>query len=220
MYIIINQITVASIILFTSIFIYIVIHQTSVPVVKNTEILHIQYDSTCKSNCSLPYATVRTLAHLSRGQSYRFVIELEMPESEVNRKQGMYMLQMNLIQGGRIVYHTSRPAALRYKSILVRILSGLFYAPLYVSNYKEEIQMLQVQMIDNYIEGAKFTYQNLDLLRLDILARDIQIYSCKLHIIANLTGLKYLMYHWQITSAVVGIVTVAFFITLLSVYGR
>lgn len=218
MYDLINHVTVISLILFTSIFVYIVIHQTSVPIVKNTEILHIQYDSTCEENCSTPYATVQRLVHLSRGQSYKFVIELDMPESEVNRNQGMFMLHMSLMQSGKVVHISSRPAALRYKSRLVRILSGLFYAPLYATNYKEEVQTINVQMIDNYIEGASFSYANLDLVRIDILVRNVQIYSAKLHIIANLVGLKYLMYHWQLTSAIIGITTVAFFITLLSFY--
>lgn len=201
---------------------YIVIHQTHVPTVKHTEEVHIQYDSTCETNCSLPHGIVelkkQRSINLFRGQSYRFVIELEMPESETNYKQGMFMLRLRLILQGRSLHDSSRPTTLRYKSRIIRTLSALFYSPFLITNYKNEMQTLQVQLIDNYIEGYKYRFETLDIARLDVLARDIQIYSCRLHIIANLTGLKYFMHNWPVISAISGIIIVASIMIFLTFY--
>lgn len=38
----------------------------------------------------------------------------------------------------------------------------------------------------------------------EILNHDIQIYSANINIIANLSGLRYLMFHWPIFSAILG----------------
>ena len=50
-----------------------------------------------------------------------------------------------------------------------------------------------------------------------LLARNIQIYDSELLITATLSGLRYYMIYWPVTSAVVGISIVFFFLSLLSV---
>lgn len=40
---------------------------------------------------------------------------------------------------------------------------------------------------------------------LEVLNHDIEIYSAKINVIANLNGLRYLMFHWPISSAFIGI---------------
>lgn len=62
-------------------------------------------------------------------------------------------------------------------------------------------------------------------IHFEILDHDIQIYSAKINIIANLSGLRYLMFHWPISSAFIGIgsnLLFVFFIFSLSwrhIYG-
>lgn len=48
-------------------------------------------------------------------------------------------------------------------------------------------------------------------------ARNIQIYDSELLITATLSGLRYYMIYWPVTSAVVGISIIFFFLSLLSV---
>lgn len=223
-----NQASLVSVysllILSTSIFIYITIYNNYVPVVQHTRPVHLQFDSTCQENCSNPYAVVnfndvRSSFYLSRGQAYRFVIQLEMPESDVNWKQGMFMIRLRLIESqGKTLYDISRPAVLKYKTLLTRLINSLVWSPLFVINYKNEMQTMQVQLIDNYIEGARFYFNKMDRALVEIIARDIQIYSASLHILANLSGLSYYMYHWPISSATLGVATLASFMAILSVY--
>lgn len=208
----------------TSIFIYITIYNTYIPTVRHTRPVHLQFDSTCKENCSNPYAIVhfndvRSSFYLARGQSYRFVIALEMPESDINWNQGMFMIRLRLIESqGKTLYDISRPAILKYKTLLTRIICAIVYWPFLVTSFKNEMQTMHVQVIDNYIEGAQFYFNKMDRALVEILARDIQVYSANLHVIANLSGLSYYMYHWPISSATLGVATLASFMTLLSVY--
>lgn len=211
-------------ILSTSVFIYITIYNTYVPVVQHTRPVHLQFDSTCQSNCSNPFAIVsfndvRSSFYLARGQSYKFVIALEMPESDVNWNQGMFMIRLRLIESqGKTLYDISRPAILRYKTLLTRFLNAIIYWPFLVTSYRNEMQTMHVQLIDNYIEGARFYFNKMDRALVEIVARDVQIYSAHLHVIANLSGLSYYMYYWPITSAVIGVSTFASFMSILSVY--
>lgn len=206
----------------TSIFIYITIYNTYVPIVQHTRPVHLQYESTCVENCSNPYGVVnfndvRSSFYLARGQSYRFVLTLEMPESEVNWRQGMFMIKLRLIESqGKILIETSRPAILKYKSLLTRFINAILYSPFLITNFKNEMQTMHVQLIDNYVEGAKFYFNKMDRALVEILARDVQVYSAHLHVFANLSGLSYYMYHWPITSATVGVMTLASFMAILT----
>ena len=208
----------------TSIFIYITIYNNYVPTVQHTRPVHLQFDSSCKTNCSNPFAIVnfkevRSPFYMSRGQSYRFVIQLEMPESEVNWNQGMFMIRLRLVESqGKTLYDISRPAILKYKTLFTRLVNSIVWSPLLILNYKNEMQTMQVQLIDNYIEGARFYFNKMDRAMVEILARDVQIYSAQLHILANLSGLSYYMYHWPISSATLGVATLAGFMTMLSFY--
>lgn len=220
-----SLVTVYSLLIFsTSVFIYITIYSTYVPVVQHSRPVHLQFDSTCEKECKQPFAVVefndvRSSFSLARGQSYRFVISLEVPESDINWDQGMFMIRLRLIESqGKTLYDISRPAILKYKTFLTRIIYALTHWPLLVTNYRNEMQTMNVQLIDNYIEGARFYFNKMDRALVEIQARDLQVYSASLHVIANLSGLSYYMYHWPITSAVVGVATLAGFMAILSVY--
>lgn len=222
-----NQVSIITLysilVLSTSIFIYITIYSTYVPIVQHTRPVHLQFDTTCSQgiNCSNPYAfvnfndnTQRAPFYLSRGQSYKFILALEMPESDVNWKQGMFMIRLRLIESqGQILFDISRPAILKYKTLLTRIIYAIIYWPLLVTSYRNEMQTLHVALIDNYIEGAK-----MDRAMVEIIARDIQIYSAQIYIQANLSGLSYYMQTWPITTALVGISTLALFMAMLTIY--
>lgn len=223
-----NQISLvtlySALILSTSVFIYITIYSTYVPTVQHSRPVYLQFDTTCQKNCSNPFAIVsfndiRSTFYLSRGQSYKFVLLLEMPESDINWKQGMFMIRLRLIESqGKTLYDVSRPAILKYKTFLTRIINSLIYWPFLITSYRNEMQTMNVQLIDNYIEGANFYFNKMDRALVEIMARDIQIYSAHLHVIANLSGLSYYMYFWPVTSAIVGVATLASFMATLGIY--
>lgn len=208
----------------TSIFIYITIYSSYVPTVRHTRPIYLQFDSTCQENCSNPYGIVqfndvRSSIYLARGQAYKFVIELEMPESEINWRQGMFMIRIRLEESqGNTLFDISRPAILKYKTSITRAIYAIIFWPFLITNFKSEMQTMHVQVIDNYVEGAQFYFKKMDRAIVEVLARDIQIYTANLNIIANLSGLSYYMYNWPISSAALGVATLASFMTLLSIY--
>lgn len=52
-------------------------------------------------------------------------------------------------------------------------------------------------------------------LEVEIQSRHIQFYSATVTINAHLSGLRYLMFHWPILTAIIGISTNLFFIALI-----
>lgn len=212
-------------ILSSSVFSYITIYSTYVPIVQQTKPVYFQFDSKCEFNCQNPVANVnfndvRSKLYLARGQSYKFIIELAMPESKTNREQGMFMINLKLESHGKILSDISRPAILKHRTFVTRVLKALVLSPLLLVNYKNEMQTLKVQLIDNYIEGAEFTFKKMDKAVIELVARDLQVYSADLHIIANLSGLSYYMYYWPISSAILGISTIVSFMSMISVYSN
>lgn len=205
----------------TSIFIYITLYNIYVPIVQHTRPLHFQFDSTCRSNCSPPYAIVkfhdaRSPIHLTRGQSYKFVIKLDLPESDVNWAQGVFMVKMQLQSHGLTIYESSRPAILQYKTYLTRILQALVYSPFHLTSYRNEMQSLSVPILEEYIEGARYHFKDVDRAVVELIARDLQVYAAHLNIFADLSGLSWQMYNWPLVSCIVGVLTVSLFILLLS----
>lgn len=87
-------------------------------------------------------------------------------------------------------------------------------------NYKNEMQTLKVQLVDNYIEGAEFSFNKMDCAVVELVARDVQVYSASLHIIANLSGLSYYMYYWPISSAILGVATLVGFTSMIGLYSN
>lgn len=208
----------------TSIFTYISIYSIYVPIVQQTRPVYFQFDSKCKTDCNHPFATVdfhdvRSKFHLARGQAYKFNLELAMPESDINMNQGIFMIRLKLIESqGKILYDISRPAMLKHRTLVTRVIKALVLSPFLITNYKNEMQTLNVQIIDNYIEGAKHYFDRIDRAFVELLAKDLQVYSANLHVVANLSGLSYYMYHWPISSAISGIATIAGFMSLVSIY--
>jgi len=148
---------------------------------------------------------------------YIFAIDLHLPESDVNWSQGMFMIRIKLFDdNNRIAMNVAKPSIIRYKSPLTRIINTLFYWPLLVVGVMDEYQTISVTLIEDFVEGSYLNVGPVTYARIEIEARNIQISPpTVLRISARLTGLRYYMYYWPITSASFGTSTIAFFIYLL-----
>lgn len=73
---------------------------------------------------------------------------------------------------------------------------------------------MQIYLIDNCVF---YLFQNHPVtdIYVEIQSRHIELYSAVLHIHAHFTGLRYLMFHWPVLSAIVGISSNLFFIVLV-----
>lgn len=143
----------------TSAFIYTSFYFLYVPTLEHQRNVNFQFDRKCEVNCLNPSALVplfdyKTPSIFARGQSYDFLIELDLPESEVNWNQGMFMVRMRLIdEKDQLVVNYATPSILKYKSPLLRIANLIFYWPLYIIGLQEEAQHIVLPLKTDFIDG-------------------------------------------------------------------
>uniref|UniRef100_A0A8C0VM30 Seipin n=1 Tax=Cyanistes caeruleus TaxID=156563 RepID=A0A8C0VM30_CYACU len=108
--------------------------------------------------CSFPSANVSLLGEhrekvLLYGQLYRISLELELPESPVNRELGMFMVRLTCYgSGGKTLATASRSAMLHYRSRLLRALHTAAFAGLFLSGFAEQSQTLELELLGRYRE--------------------------------------------------------------------
>ncbi|VVC38067.1 Seipin family [Cinara cedri] len=195
-------------IIWISIFLYIAFYYAYMPSLILNRPIHMQFKN-CYSNkqlCDYPSAHVKlTKNHqlLMIGQKYKMIVNMDLPESPVNEKIGMFMLCIRLNDKyGYLVSSTCRSNRLKYKSSLFHIIYTIFMAPFYLAGLSGENQLIQFEMYTEFEEDQLHPVTD---IYFELLDYDIQIYSANINIIANLSGLRYLMFHWPILSAILGI---------------
>lgn len=205
-------------ILWLSIFNYIVFYHMYMPNITHQRTVHFQFKP-CEETmgiCSFPYAYVqltRKSSILMSGQLYRIRLILEMPESNVNKDLGMFMVCTQMrAKGGVLVSSSCRSTMLRYRSKLHEYIRTAVMAPLLMSDVVEEKQTIQVDLFTEFDDDPN---QPVTDAYVELQSRYVQVYGGQLHIEAHFTGLRYLMYNWPKFSALFGISTNLFFITLV-----
>ncbi|XP_062368053.1 seipin isoform X3 [Cinclus cinclus] len=137
------------------------------------------------------------------GQLYRISVELELPESPVNRELGMFMVTLSCYgSGGRTLATAARSAMLHYRSRLLRALHTAAFAGLFLSGFAEQSQTLELELMGRYREDP---YTPTVGAFVEIRSRRVQLYGARLRVHAHFSGLRYLLYHFPLTSAVLGV---------------
>ncbi|KAK3555176.1 hypothetical protein QTP86_010041 [Hemibagrus guttatus] len=198
--------------LWVSIFLYGSFYYSYMPTVSFSTPVNYQYRSDCESAsselCSFPMANVSLLKNgkeqvLMYGQPYQVSLELEMPESPVNEQLGMFMIKMSCYtKGGKIVSSVARSSMLHYRSSLLQTLSTMVFSPMLLTGLSEQKQLIEVELYSDYKSDS---YQPTVGAVIEIQSRRVQIYSAHLRIHAYFTGIKYLLYNFPLTSAVIGV---------------
>ncbi|XP_075426163.1 seipin isoform X2 [Ascaphus truei] len=208
--------------LWVSVFLYGSFYYSYMPTVRYSSPVYYQYSSSCDVPvgvlCSFPTANVSLLRNnrdrvLMHGQPYRMSLELQLPESAVNQDVGMFMVTMSCYtRGGQQISYTARSAMLHYKSRLLRIMETLSSSPLLLSGLSEQKQSLEVELHSEYREDS---YVPTLGAVIQIQSMRIQIYSAELRIHAHFTGLRYILYNFPVTSAVIGVCSNFIFMSVL-----
>ncbi|XP_057284189.1 seipin [Pezoporus wallicus] len=202
----------ALLLLWASLFLYGTFYYSYVPAVAFVRPVHYAFRTDCGSPgpelCSFPTANVSLLGGnrekvLLYGQLYRISLELELPESPVNRALGMFMVTITCYgAGGRPLASAARPAMLHYRSRLLRTLDTVAFAALFLSGFAEQKQTVEVELYSHYREDS---YEPTLGAVLEIQSKRIQLYRAQLRVHAHFTGLRYLLYHFPVTSALLGV---------------
>ncbi|XP_043542231.1 seipin-like, partial [Chiloscyllium plagiosum] len=168
--------------------------------------------------CSYPVGNISLLRNgkekvMTYGTSYRICLRLLMPESPINQNLGMFMVRMTCYtKEGNEISSVSRSAMLHYKSWLLQTLDTLVYAPLFVTGLVEQAQVVEVEMYSDYQEDS---YTPTMGAVIEIQTTRIEIYKAQLQIHAHFTGIRYILYRFPVTSAIIGVATNFTFLCVL-----
>jgi len=133
----------------------------------------------------------------------------------------LFMIRLTLRDSNhKQVLNVAKPTGLKYKSTALRAVFLLLYWSLYITGFAEETQHISVDLINDFIEGSYPGVGPTTEAIIGFEARDIQIYPpTVLRISAALTGLRYYMYVWRLTSFAVGTTTLCFFLYVFTLIG-
>ncbi|XP_072776398.1 seipin isoform X3 [Taeniopygia guttata] len=204
--------SLALLLLWAALFLYGSFYWAYLPAAALLRPLHLAFRSDCDSPgpelCSFPSANVSLLGEhrekvLLYGQVYRISLELELPESPVNRELGMFMVTLTCYgHGGRTLATAARSAMLHYRSRLLRALHTVAFSGLFLSGFAEQSQTLELELMARYREDP---YTPTVGALVEIRSRRVQLYGARLRVHAHFSGLRYLLYHFPLTSAVLGV---------------
>lgn len=210
--------------LWLAFFMYGTFYYAYMPPELHTKAVYLDF-STCdrfdgSEACPFPHTNVSLVKDAGRqrlfmpGQKYQVRLDMEMPESPVNENLGVFMVKLKAFsKSDEITTKSSRPAMIRYRSPLLKMMDVVFLAPLFITGYSEEKQMVQVDLMNDFIDNA---YKPTVKVNVEVRARQLEIYTAVLKIHAQFTGLRYLMFYWPLLSAVVSVFFNFCFLTVLS----
>lgn len=211
--------------LWVSIFLYGSFYYSYMPTVSFSTPVHFYYASDCDASdsalCSFPTANISFLKNerdqvMAYGQPYRISLELEMPESPVNEQLGMFMVRMSAYtKGGKMVSSVGRSTMLHYRSSLLQSMSTLTFSPFLLSGMAEQKQLIEVELFSDYKTNS---YQPTLGAVIEIQSKRVQIYSSQLRIHAYFTGIRYVLYNFPLTSAVIGVATNFGFLSVIVLF--
>ncbi|XP_064827878.1 seipin-like isoform X3 [Oncorhynchus masou masou] len=209
-----------------AIFLYGSFYYSYMPTVSFSTPVHYHYSTDCDASnsvlCSFPMANISLLKNgkdqvMIYGQPYRISLELEMPESPVNEHLGMFMIKMSCYtKDGQTVAAVARSAMLHYRSGLLQTLNTLLFSPLLLTGMTEQKQLVEVELFSDYKANS---YQPTVGAVIEIQSRRVQIYSAQLRIHAFFTGIRYLLYNFPLTSAVIGVASNFAFLSVVVLFG-
>lgn len=216
---------VLGLLLWVSIFLYGSFYYSYMPTVSFSAPVHFYYSSDCDASeselCSFPTANISLLKNdrdqvMAYGQPYRISLELELPESPVNEHLGMFMVKMSCYtKDGTMVSSVRRSTMLHYRSTLLQTLSTFFFSPLLLTGMAEQKQLIEVELFSAYKTNS---YQPTVGTVIEIQSKRVQIYSSQLRIHAYFTGVRYVLYNFPLTSAVIGVATNFAFLGVIVVF--
>ncbi|XP_072519233.1 BSCL2 lipid droplet biogenesis associated, seipin, like [Salminus brasiliensis] len=208
--------------LWVAIFLYGSFYYSFMPTANFITPVHFYYRTDCPSPhhslCSFPMANLSLLRNgkkqvMSYGQPYQVTLELEMPESPANEQLGMFLVKMSCYSyDGQVVDTTARSTMLHYRSSLLQSLGTLMFFPLLLMGATEQKQYVLVELYSSYVDNS---YKPTVGAVIEIYSQQVQIYKAQLYIHAHFSGIRYILYHFPLASAVVGVLSNFTFLSML-----
>ncbi|XP_048058770.1 BSCL2 lipid droplet biogenesis associated, seipin, like isoform X5 [Megalobrama amblycephala] len=103
-------------------------------------------------------------------------------------------------------------AMLHYRSSLLQALGTVVFSPMLLTGASEQKQSVSVEL---YSEFKDDSYKPTVGAVIEIHSQRIQIYRAHLFIFAHFTGIRYLLYHFPLISALIGVMSNFTFLSLI-----
>ncbi|KAG0057054.1 Berardinelli-Seip congenital lipodystrophy 2 (seipin) [Gryganskiella cystojenkinii] len=148
-------------------------------------------------------------------QAYDISVNLHVPTSETNVEIGNFMVVVTLLTSdGKTIMTSSRPSILTYQSTPLKLMRTAWKAVPLVLDWSKEDQVLKVPLIENYIEDSS---NPVSRALVQISSPDLQVYKSSIHLDAHFHGLRFFMYYYKISTALVFIAVFIFWEIIFSI---
>jgi len=170
------------------------------------------------ARCTNPAASVAlgNKQKMIQGQVYSIKMVLEVPDSPGNEDLGMFMACMNVTgQDGDFITRSCKSSISQYRSPMLRSIETLALAPGLMVGWTEQKQTIPVTFFATFHPDP---HAEVRAFHIEVKSKLVQVAQATLHIEANLTGLRHLMYRHSWFSAFMGIGTnILIFMTIIGV---
>ena len=141
---------------------------------------------------------------------------LEVPDSPGNEDLGMFMACMNVTgQDGDFITRSCKSSISQYRSPMLRSIETLALAPGLMVGWTKQKQTIPVTFFATFHPDP---HAEVRAFHIEVKSKLVQVAQATLHIEANLTGLRHLMYRHSWFSAFMGIGTnILIFMTIIGV---
>jgi len=159
------------------------------------------------ARCSFPKATVvlGKQQEMLQGQVYTIKMVLEVPDSPGNEELGMFMTCMNVTgKDGAAITRSCKSSIAQYRSPMLRGIETLAFAPVHLIGWTEQEQSVPVIFFANFHPNPHAPVRE---FHVEVKSKMVQVTRAYLHIEANLSGLRHLMYRHSWFAAMLGVGT-------------
>ncbi|KAM3259271.1 hypothetical protein ACQJBY_050827 [Aegilops geniculata] len=154
-------------------------------------------------------------------QRMQLEVLLTLPESDYNRRLGVFQVRAELLSAdGKVVTSSSQPCMLKFKSVHMHFIETFFQGVSLLSGYSSESQVIKLKMT-----GIKEAFKPITGVRIVLEQRAEfatgagipEIYDASIKLEAELPLLKRVLWHWRWTMFVWSSMAVFVFELLLAV---
>ncbi|KAG0053497.1 Berardinelli-Seip congenital lipodystrophy 2 (seipin) [Gryganskiella cystojenkinii] len=134
-------------------------------------------------------------------QAYDISVSLVVPTSQRNVGIGNFMVTVTLLdRQDRLITTSSRSSIVTYESLPLRLMRTIWRAVPLVLRLSKESQTIKVIVMEKFKENS---HNPVVRAVVDISNAELMIYKCTLNIDAHFQGLRYFMYYYRISTALV-----------------
>ena len=183
----------------------------------SAQVIPVRWDFTSCDVVGQPCSFIRSQVklvdtHMVRGNRYNVELLLDLPETPANREVGMFLACSTLMP---VNSATCTSAMMPFKPWLISSLESIVLLPLHMACITSSTRVLSIPLLDNHTEPSHSSSQTSEI-QLELQTSKIQITTSRLKIWpCDLSGIKYLMYHYPLISCILGVLFILAVICLV-----